>query len=82
MKIYSAVETAAILGVDPSRVLFLCRQKRLGYTLPKTPRGGWQITENEIDTYKALGPRPPGKPKKPKPQKLGWKRWSGVPKGD
>lgn len=74
----TSAEAAAILQIDVSRVLVLCRQKRLGYTYPKDGYA-WVITENEIEVYKALGPRPPGCPKKPKKEKLGWSRWSGIP---
>lgn len=68
-KTYTATETAIELNVDVSRVLFLCRQNRLGYTLPK--RGtAWVITQNEIDTYRALGPRKSGPQPKPKVKRL------------
>lgn len=69
MKTFSASKTALELDIDVSRVLLLCRQKRLGYTLPKV-NGAWVITEDEIKTYLALGPRKPGRPKKPKVRRL------------
>lgn len=68
-KTYTSVEAAVELNVDTSRILYLCRQKRLGYTIPKHG-SAWVITQNEIDIYRAIGPKRPGRPKKPKPFRL------------
>lgn len=59
---HTASETAKILGIDVSRVLVLCRSGRLGQS---TQRQGkrWIITDEEIATYRELGPRPAGRPK-------------------
>lgn len=69
MKIYTAIECAVELNVDRSRVLFLCKQGRLGYTLPKHG-GAWVITQEEIDEYRRIGKKKPGRPKQPKPRRL------------
>lgn len=69
MKTYTTLQAAVELDIDPSRVLILCKEKRLGYTLP---RHGvqWVITDEEIATYRSLGPRPPGRPRKPRKKRL------------
>lgn len=69
MKTYTATQAAIELNIDVSRVLVLCREKRLGYTLPKHNRQ-WVITYTEIDTYRALGPRRAGRPRKPRKLRL------------
>jgi hypothetical protein len=51
------------MGIDNSRVLQLCRGKRLGYTLPKFGKA-WVITDEEIRKYLATGPKQAGRPKK------------------
>lgn len=68
-RLYTALEAAIELNVDLSRVLQLCRAKRLGYTNPKL-KGRWVITAGEIETYRALGPRKSGRPKQPKQKRL------------
>jgi excisionase family DNA binding protein len=61
-KLLTVMEAAIELDVDTSRVQKLCRQKRLGYTHPKHGRA-WVITQDEIDAYRAKGPKkPPGRP--------------------
>jgi hypothetical protein len=65
-KTYTVMDAAVELDVDTSRVQKLCRQGRLGYTLPKHGRA-WVITQEEIEKYKAIGPlKPPGRPPKAK----------------
>lgn len=63
MKTYTATEAAAELQIDVSRVLRLCKTKRLGYTLPKFGKA-WVITLAEIARYRLAGPRASGRPKK------------------
>jgi len=62
---YTTLETAVELDVDVSRILLLCRRKRLGYTLPRHGRA-WVITAQEIAAYREIGPIKPGPPRKPK----------------
>lgn len=63
MKTFTAEGAAEILGVDISRIQKLCRTSRLGYTLPRHGRS-WVITEEEISQYRAIGPKPAGRPAK------------------
>lgn len=69
MKIYTAIEAAIELNLDYSRVRLLCRNKRLGYTLPKFGKS-WRITQEEIDEYRRIGPKKPGRPKAPREKRL------------
>lgn len=69
VKTFSASKTALELDIDVSRVLLLCRQKRLGYTLPKI-NGAWVITDAEIAEYRRIGPKKPGRPRKPRVRRL------------
>lgn len=69
MKIYTTTEAAVELDLDASRIMQLCRAKRLGYTLPKHGNA-WVITEKEIEAFRKAGPKKPGRPRKPRPKKL------------
>lgn len=62
MKTYTVKEAATDLGIDVSRVQKLCRDRRLGYELPRHGRA-WVVTEAEIVKYKQLGSLPVGRPK-------------------
>ena len=61
MKRYTTNEAAKELDVDVSRILQLCRQRRLGYSTPKHGQA-WVITDTEIARYRSIGPKPPGRP--------------------
>lgn len=61
-KFHTAKETAAILSLDVSRVLQLCRKGRLGYSTEKHGKQ-WVITDVEIARYQNIGPLPSGRPK-------------------
>lgn len=63
MKTYTTSEAAADIGITRSRVLQLCLDGRLGYTLPRHGRA-WQITEDEIAKYMLIGDLPSGRPAK------------------
>ena len=69
MKTYTALEAAIELDVDVSRILLICREGRLGYTLPKHGKA-WVITQEEIDRYREIGPLKPGRPRKPRVKRL------------
>ena len=58
---HTVAQTALILLVDESFVRRLCRQNRLGYTIPREGRA-WKITDGEIAKYQEDGPRPVGRP--------------------
>jgi excisionase family DNA binding protein len=66
VKTYTSTEAAVVLDVDVSRVLTLCREKRLGYTKPRHGRA-WVITQTELDNFKRLKP---GRKKKPRKKRL------------
>lgn len=61
---YTSVQAAAIMQLDVSRVLQLCRQKRLGYTSAKFGKQ-WVITDAEIAEYQRIGALAAGRPVKP-----------------
>jgi excisionase family DNA binding protein len=63
MKTYTVTETAKLLQLDASRVLQICKDGRLGHTVPRHGRA-WVITQDEIDRFIALGPRKAGRPPK------------------
>lgn len=58
---HSVQKTALILLLDESYVRRLCRQKRLGYTIPREGRK-WKITDAEIESYRQADPLPVGRP--------------------
>jgi hypothetical protein len=58
---HTVAQTALILLVDESFVRRLCRQNRLGYTIPREGRA-WKITDAEIQQYRTDGPRRVGRP--------------------
>lgn len=64
MKTFTVIEAAVELNLSESRILRLCRQKRLGQTLPRLHGRFWIITQEEIDAHRAAGPRPAGRPEK------------------
>ena len=59
----TTTEAAAALGMNLSRVLKLCRDGRLGYTLPRHGRS-WMITSEELAWHREYGALPPGRPRK------------------
>ena len=63
MTTMTATTAAKQMGIDVSRVLQLCRAKRLGYTVPKFGKA-WVITQDEIDKYNEFGPKRAGRPRK------------------
>ena len=65
LKPYTTREAAAELAMNLSRVLKLCRDGRLGYTLPRHGRS-WMITAEEIAWHREYGTLPPGRPRKKK----------------
>lgn len=69
MKTFTAVEAAIELNVDVSRILLICREGRLGYTLPKHGKA-WVITEEEIEKYREIGKLKPGRKRKPRVKRL------------
>lgn len=58
----TASEAAKELDLDVSRILQLCRKKRLGYSSEKFGKQ-WVITADEIAKFRAEGPRSGGRPK-------------------
>lgn len=56
MNILTTSDAARVLGVDPSRVRVLCRTGRLG----RKHGHAWLITSQDIDAYRAAGPRKSG----------------------
>lgn len=62
-KFYTSVQAAAILQLDVSRVLQLCRQKRLGQTSAKFGKQ-WVISDAEIEEYQRIGKLDGGRPVK------------------
>lgn len=65
MLTYTSAQTAKILNVDVSRVLKLCKDGRLGITLPRHGKS-WVITNDEIEAYRKSGPRKAGRRRKRK----------------
>ena len=63
MKTFTSTEAAKELEIDVSRVLQLCRAGRLG---SQKFGKSWMITAAEIARYRSLGPRPSGRPEKPR----------------
>lgn len=59
--INSIADACVKLDLDESTVKYMCRNRRLGYTFQKIGRA-WVITDEEIASLKAAGPRPPGRP--------------------
>lgn len=53
---------ARALGLSEPRILKLCREGRLGYTLPKFGKQ-WVITSEEVEKYRKTGPLRAGRPK-------------------
>lgn len=69
MKTFTAKQAAVELDVDVSRLLLICREGRLGYTLPKHGKS-WVITEEEIQKYREIGPLKPGRKPKVRVKRL------------
>ena len=61
-KFYTSSQAAEILNLDPSRILQLCRAKRLGYSTLKHGRA-WIITDTEIAEFQRIGALSAGRPK-------------------
>lgn len=62
MKTYTTIEAAVELNVDLSLIQRLCKQGRLGYTMPRHGRA-WVITEEEIEKHRTSGRRKSGRPR-------------------
>jgi hypothetical protein len=60
---YTSRQAAEILKLDPSRILQLCRSKRLGYSTEKHGKA-WVITDVEIAEFQRIGALSAGRPKK------------------
>lgn len=60
---YTSKEAAEILQLDQSRILQLCRAKRLGQSSEKHGKL-WVITHAEIEEFKRIGALPAGRPRK------------------
>ena len=58
---FTAREAAKELDLDVSRILQLCRAKRLGYSTEKFGKQ-WVITAKEIAQFKQIGALPAGRP--------------------
>lgn len=58
---YTSKEAAELLKLDQSRILQLCRAKRLGYSTLKHGKA-WVITADEIAKFRGIGALPAGRP--------------------
>jgi excisionase family DNA binding protein len=59
-KQYTVQEAAMVLGVDSSLIARLCRQRRLGFTIPRHGRA-WVITAQELADYSLNGRKRAGR---------------------